>query len=248
MREQVTLTLKEQKRLKLLNQVESGSLTVLRAAEALQLSERQLYRLLARYRLEGAAALAHGNRGRPSPRRRRAPRPRSRRERRPRPGMLLQLDGSDHDWLEGRGPGLILIAAIDDATGEIPFALFRPQEDAAGYFLLLRQVVQRHGLPLALYADRHTIFQSPKQATLEQELAGERPSSQFGRLADELGIQLIPASSPQAKGRVERLFGTLQDRLLKALRRAGAGASSLEEANRGLRQFLPGYNRRFRKH
>jgi len=301
MREQVTLTLKEQKRLKLLNQVESGSLTVLRAAEALQLSERQLYRLLARYRLEGAAALAHGNRGRPSPRRlpdkvraeiveltreefgdfndyhltdilseeygipvsrssvrrirreaglpsprkRRAPRHRSRRERRPRPGMLLQLDGSDHDWLEGRGPGLILIAAIDDATGEIPFALFRPQEDAAGYFLLLRQIVQRHGLPLALYADRHTIFQSPKQATLEQELAGERPRSQFGRLADELGIQLIPAYSPQAKGRVERLFGTLQDRLLKALRRAGA--SSLEEANRVLRQFLPGYNRRFRK-
>src|SRR4030066_114384 len=171
MREQVTLTLKEQKRLKLLNQVESGSLTVLRAAEALQLSERQLYRLLARYRLEGAAAPAHGHR-----------------RRRPRPGMLLQLDGSDHDWLEGRGPGLILIAAIDDATGEIPFALFRPQEDAAGYFLLLRQIVQRHGLPLALYADRHTIFQSPKQATLEQELAGERPRSQFGRLAEELGI------------------------------------------------------------
>jgi transposase len=301
MSKEVTLTIKEQKRIRLLNDVEAGRLTVVRAAALLDLSERHVHRLLARYRREGAAALAHGNRGRlsprripeavrgqvvellnadyhdyndchltdilaeehhlplsrssvrrirreaglPSPRKRRAPRHRSRRERRPRPGMLLQLDGSDHDWLEGRGPGLTLIAAIDDATGEIPFALFRPEEDAAGYFLLLRQIVQRHGLPLALYADRHTIFQSPKQATLEQELAGERPRSQFGRLADELGIQLIPAYSPQAKGRIERLFGTLQDRLLKALRRAGA--SSLEEANRVLRQFLPGYNRRFRK-
>jgi len=301
MSEEVTLTIKEQKRLKLLNRVESGTMTVLRAAESLGLSERHVYRLLARYRREGAAALAHGNRGRPSPRRipepvraqvvellkadyrdyndyhltdvlaeehslalsrssvrrirrqaglpsprkRRAPRHRSRRERRPRPGMLLQIDGSDHKWLDDRGPRLVLIAAIDDATGEVPFALFRPEEDAAGYFLLLRQIVERHGLPLALYADRHTIFRSPKQATLEQELAGERPRSQFGRLADELGIQLIPAYSPQAKGRIERLFGTLQDRLLKALRRAGA--TTLQDANRVLRLFLPGYNRRFRK-
>ncbi|MEK6588225.1 MAG: integrase, partial [Chloroflexota bacterium] len=99
--------------------------------------------------------------------------------------------------------------------------------------------------PLALYADRHTIFQSPKQATLEQELAGQLPRSQFGRLVDELGIELIPAYSPQAKGRIERLFETLQDRLLKTLRRAGA--CSLEEANRVLAHFLPGFNRRFRK-
>ncbi len=301
MSEQVTLTLKEQKRLRVFNEVKSGRLTVVRAAVSLGLSERHVYRLLARYRRTGAAALAHGNRGRPSPRRiaqevreqvierlkadyhdyndyhltdvlaeehqlalsrssvrrirreaglpsprkRRAPRHRSRRERRPRPGMLLQMDGSNHDWLQGRGPRLVLLAAIDDATGEVPYALFRQQEDAAGYFLLLRQIVHRHGLPLALYADRHTIFQSPKQATLEQELAGQLPRSQFGRLVDELGIELIPAYSPQAKGRIERLFETLQDRLLKALRRAGA--CTLEEANRVLAHFLPGFNRRFRK-
>ena len=301
MSEEVTLTVKEQKRLRLLNEVESRKMTVVRAAASMGRSERQVYRLLARYRLEGAAALAHGNRGRPSsrrmpepvraqvvellkaeyhdyndyhladilaeehdlalsrstlrrirreaglpsPRKRRAPRHRSRRERRPRPGMLVQMDGSDHDWLDDRGPRLVLIAAIDDATGEVPFALFRPEEDAAGYFLLLRQIVERHGLPLALYADRHTIFQSPKPASLEQELAGELPRSQFGRLVDELGIQLIPAYSPQAKGRIERLFGTLQDRLVKAQRRAGA--STLDEANRVLAHFLPGFNHRFRK-
>lgn len=111
----------------------------------------------------------------------------------------------------------------------MPFALFRPQEDAAGYFLLLRLIVERHGLPLTLYADWHTIFQSPKKATLEQELAGKYPRSQSGRqltLVDELGIQLIPAYSPQAKGRIERLFETLQDGLLKALRRSGPPPST----------------------
>ncbi len=180
-----------------------------------------------------------------SPRQRRAPRHRSRRERYPQAGMLLQIDGSDHDWLEGRGPRLTLIAAIDDATNEVPYALFREQEDAAGYFLLVRQIAQSHGLPLALYADRHTIFQSPVQATIDQQLRGEAPQSQFGRLVAELSIQLIAARSPQAKGRVERLFGTLQDRLVKALRQAGA--CSLQEANTALAQFLPVFNGRFSK-
>lgn len=296
---EVTLTIHEQKRLLVLNDVESGRMTARQASDTVRLSVRQVRRLLARYRLEGATALSHGNRGRPSPhripepvrnqvaelvqtmypdyndyhltdvlaeqhrlhlsrssvrrirqqaglpspRKRRAPRHRSRRERRPRPGMLLQVDGSHHDWLEGRGPRLVLIAAIDDATGEVPFALFRPQEDAAGYFLLLREIAQCHGLPLALYADRHTIFQSPKKPSLEQELAGERPRSQFGRLVHELGIELIPAYSPQAKGRIERLFGTLQDRLVKELRRAGA--STLEQADRLLLDFLPRFNPRF---
>lgn len=157
--------------------------------------------------------------------------------------MLLQIDGSDHEWLEGRGPRLTLLAAIDDATGELPFALFRMQEDAAGYFILLRNIAEKDGLPLALYADRHTIFRSPKQATVEQELAGERPRSQFGRLVDELGIELIPSYSPQGRGRVERLFGTLQDRLVKELRRSGA--ETLEEANQALDAFLPRFNARF---
>ena len=178
-----------------------------------------------------------------SPRKRRAPRHRRRRERYAQAGMLLQVDGSPHDWLEGRGPELTLVAAIDDATSEIPFALFREQEDAAGYYLLLQHICQSHGRPLALYADGHTIFQSPKEETLEDELAGKLPRTQFGRLVEELGIQLITARSPQAKGRVERLFGTLQDRLVKALRRANA--STLEEANQVLQKFLPRHNARF---
>jgi transposase InsO family protein len=179
-----------------------------------------------------------------SPRKRRAPRHRSWRQRLPQTGMLLQVDGSWHPWLEDRGPWLCLIAAVDDATGHVPWAVFRPQEDAAGYFMLLEHLSHTHGLPLAVYADRHTIFQSPKKASVAEELAGKLPRSQLGRLLDELAIQLIPAHSPQAKGRIERLFGTLQDRLVKALRQAGA--STLEEANQVLQHFLPAYNTRLR--
>jgi hypothetical protein len=157
--------------------------------------------------------------------------------------MLLQLDGSPHDWLEGRGPHLVLIAAIDDATNEVPFAVFREEEDAAGYFELMLAISQTHGLPQAVYTDRHTIFQSPKEATLAQKLAGERPRSQFGRLMDELAIELIEARSPQAKGRIERLFGTLQDRLVKELREAHA--STREEGNAVLIAYLPKFNARF---
>jgi transposase len=181
--------------------------------------------------------------GQGSPRKRRAPEYRSRRERYPQAGMLLQTDGSRHDWLEGRGPWLTLVGMIDDANNEVPGAVFREEEDAAGYFLVLQQVCQTKGLPQALYADQHTIFQSPSQPSVEQELSGELPRTQFGRLVDELGIQLIAARSPQAKGRIERLWGTLQDRLVKELRKTGA--SDLESANRVLAAYLPKFNTRF---
>jgi len=299
MREQVILTVKEQQRLVVLTEMDARRITGQEAAQLMGLSLRHTRRLLAAYRQQGVAAVAHGNRGRAaarrtpaamrdqvlllartiyldyndqhfseelaaqhglvlsrstvrrlrreaglgSPRHRRRPQHRSRRARYPQAGMLLQVDGSNHDWLEGRGPRLTLLAAIDDATNEVPYALFREQEDAAGYFLLLRQIAASHGLPLALYADRHTIFQSPAAATLAQQLRGEVPQSQFGRLLAELSIQLIAARSPQAKGRVERLFGTLQDRLVKALRQANA--SSDTEANAVLLQFLPAFNARF---
>ncbi|MGA9531472.1 MAG: ISNCY family transposase [Anaerolineales bacterium] len=298
-RQEVTLTLKEQKRLHVLNQIEAGEITVEMGAELLGITERHLYRLKASYRERGAQALAHGNRGRPSPRRlpeeirlevvklvrdryrnfndhhltemlkehhriqisrssvrrlrrdaglpsprkRRAPKHRSRRERYPRPGMLLQIDGSDHAWLGDRRPSLTLVAAIDDATGQVPAALFRLQEDAAGYFLLLRAIAESQGLPLAFYADRHSIFRSPKQASVEQQLAGESPRSQFGRLVDELGIELIPSYSPQGRGRIERLFGTFQDRLANEL--ALAEISTLEEANQFLAEFLLRFNASF---
>ena len=299
MKEKVTLNRKEQKRLKVLNEVIAGHMTGQQAAEMLDLSLRHVRRVLARYRQEGIGALSHGNRGRASPRRvptgirdkviklaknpyhdyndqhfteelaerhdivlsrstvrrirrgagltsprkRRAPKHRSRRPRYPQRGMLLQVDGSRHDWLEGRGPLLTLITAIDDANNEVPYGLFREQEDAAGYFLLIKHISQTQGLPLAVYADRHTIFQSPKKASIEEELAGKYPRSQVGRMLDELHIRLIPAYSPQAKGRVERLFGTFQDRLVKELRRAGA--TTVEEANQVLWDYLPRFNKRF---
>ena len=186
--------------------------------------------------------------GQKSPRKRRSPRHRSRRQRKEKAGMLLQTDGSRHDWLEGRGPWLTLIAYIDDATNQVSGATFRDEEDAAGYFLGLREICLTQGIPAAIYADQHTIFQSPtsparRGTTLEQELAGKEPKSQLGRLLDELGIELIAARSPQAKGRIERLWQTFQDRLVKALRKAGA--SNLEQANRVLVDFLPKYNARF---
>ena len=180
-----------------------------------------------------------------SPRKRRAPKHRSRRERYPQKGMMLQTDASEHDWLEGRGPWLTLAGAIDDATGEVPYALFRGQEDAQGYFLLFREIVSRQGIPMAVYRDRHSIFESVKNApeSLEEQLEGKRRPTQFGRLMAELGITSIPSNSPQGRGRIERLRGTFQDRLRSELRLAGA--KTLEEANRVLWDFLPRYNRKF---
>jgi len=170
---------------------------------------------------------------------------RRRRLRRAAEGMLLQMDGSPFHWLEGRGAKADLIGAIDDATGKVLFLLFRPSEDQIGYLLLLRSIAQRDGLPMSIYHDRHTILRSPKQATLEEQLAGQTPMSQIQRIMAELGIESIPAYSPQAKGRIERLWGTLQDRLTKELRLAGI--TTLEQANAFLPGFIERYNARFAK-
>jgi transposase len=180
-----------------------------------------------------------------SPRKRRPPKHRSRRERYPQEGMLLQIDASPHTWLEDRGPRLSLIGAIDDATGKVLFAFFQEQEDSAGYFKLLRGIVKRYGIPLALYHDQHTIFDSPKDEpeSLEDQLEGKKNLTQFGRLLDELGITSISAKSPQAKGRIERLWGTFQDRLISELRLAQA--TTMDEANRVLAEYLPEFNQDF---
>lgn len=174
-----------------------------------------------------------------------APVHRRKRLRRSAEGMLLQIDGSPFDWLEGRGPKADLIGAIDDATGKVVFLHFRPTEDQTGYLLLLRTVAQSHGIPMSIYHDRHTILRSPKQPTLEDELAGRSPMSQIQRVMAELGIESIPAYSPQAKGRIERLWRTLQDRLTKELRLAGI--TTLEGATAFLPGFIERYNRRFAK-
>jgi hypothetical protein len=163
----------------------------------------------------------------------------------PQEGMLLQIDGSHHAWLEDRAPLFTLLIAVDDATGTVPHALFRKQEDTQGYLLLMQGIIQRKGIPLALYNDRYSVFghHSQKPETEEEQPAVDKRPTQFGRALKELGIQAIFARSPQAKGRVERLAGTFQDRLVAELRLAGA--SSLEEANRVLWEFLPRFNERF---
>ncbi len=183
--------------------------------------------------------------GIPSPRKRRAPRHRSRRDRMAQAGLLVQVDGSRHDWLEDRGPRLTLVGGIDDATGILTGATFRDQEDTAGYLVVLRDTVRRHGIPGAWYRDRHGIFETPERAplTLEEQLADTRTPTQLGRALAELGIGSIAARSPQAKGRIERAWGTLQDRLVIELRLAGA--CDRESANRVLARYLPRFNRRF---
>jgi len=179
-----------------------------------------------------------------SPRKRRAPAHRQRRLRSPREGELLQLDGSAHDWLEGRGPLLTALGLQDDATGKILAAQFFPAETAAGYFRLLQRLLRRFGVPTAFYGDRSGIFvRNDPRWSLEEELAGQRQPTQFGRAPAQLGITFIAAQSPQAKGRVERLWGVLQDRLCSELRLAQA--SDLDSANGVLRRFIADYNRRF---
>lgn len=179
-----------------------------------------------------------------SPRRRRPPRHRSRRPRMPAEGQLLQLDGSPHDWFEDRGPRLSLLGAIDDATGIVPAALFREQEDAAGYLMLLHTIVASKGLPGAVYRDRHSAFEpTGRPGGGQDEPWGEGVLSQVGRALVELGIASIAAHSPQAKGRIERLWGTFQDRLVVELRLAGI--ADLAAANAFLPGFLVRFNERF---
>jgi len=293
--------MKEQTRLCILNSVLEKRCSVSEAARLIGVSERHVWRLLAAYREEGAAALSHGNRNRtsanatspilqeqvialahdryfgvnhthftellsdreriklsrstvrrllikaglPSPKHRQPPSHRYRRERMPQEGMLIQIDGSHHRWLEERGPWLTLILAIDDATGSVPSALFQEQEDTNGYFRLMKGIIQKKGIPLAVYSDRYLVFRPPKR---KEDTTATSPSdtgklTQFGRAMRELGITQVFAHSPEAKGRIERANGTFQDRLVSELRLAGI--STLEEANKFLQEFLPRFNERF---
>ena len=292
----VTLKPIEQTRLHVLNTVLEHQLPVAQAAEILGVSERHAWRLLADYRGEGAAALAHGNRGRrprnavsddeadavvklasttyaganhthltellrdregvdlsrptvrriltragiPSPRHRRPPKHRVRRQRMPQAGMLVQIDGSFHRWLGDNGPQFTLLLAMDDATSAVVNAVFCPEEDTRGYFTLMRGLIERWGLPIALYSDRHGVFKfsgKPKHVKLPVE------ATHFGRAMAELGIQQIFARSPQAKGRVERAAGTFQDRLVTELRLSDA--RTMDQATAVLQDFLPRYNTQF---
>ena len=292
---------KELQRIKVIENMVQGRLTLSEAAALLQLSTRQIKRLKQRQDEEHADWVHHGNRGRPpvnaipctvrqqivalaegryvgfndshlhekltevegltvsrpsvrrilrqarisSPQKRRPPKYRARRERRAQEGMMLLVDGSRHDWLEGRGPRLTLLGFADDATGKVPTALFQEgHEDAAGYLRLFRCQVERHGVPLSIYRDQHGSLQRNDQHwSLEEQLAGRQFPTQVGRALEELGIEVIVARSPQAKGRIERTWRTFQDRLISELRLGGA--ANLEEANAVLERFLLGYNERF---
>ena len=285
---------REQARLHVLNSVLEYQVPIAQAADLLGVSPRHARRMLAAYREHGAAALAHGNRGRRphnaipsaeaaavvelatgryeganhthltellseregidlsrptvrriltkagigSPRSRRSPQHRFRRQRMPQAGMLIQLDGSHHAWLEDRGPKFALLLAVDDATSAVVNAVFCISENTAGYFTLLEGLIQRWGIPLALYSDRHAVF---KHNARQPETAAD--ATQFTRGLQELGIRQIFARSPLAKGRVERAAGTFQDRLVTELRLSDA--RTMDQATAVLRDFLPRYNARF---
>jgi len=157
-------------------------------------------------------------------------------------GEMVQVDGSHHDWLEGRGPQLVFMGYIDDATGTA-FGRFYDAEGSLPAMDSFMRYTKRYGLPQSLYLDRHTTYKSPKEQTIEEQLRDEKPLSQFERAMKELGVVVIHALSPQAKGRIERAFRTFQDRLIKEMRLAGVNTQ--EGANRFVEKYLPGHNRRF---
>jgi transposase len=276
-------------------------MSVREASRLLQLSGRQVQRLMRRYRPDSVDWVQHGNRGRPmpwalplpqkqliltlargkyrgfndshlaeklraeenlsvsretvrrilraaklaSPQKRRPRKYHSRRPPRPRFGMMALTDASRHDWLEGRGPTLTLIGFQDDATAQILAAHFQLEaENTVGYLRALHAMITAHGVPLSLYRDRHSIFQrNDSHWTLAEQLAGKQAPTQLGRALEELGIEQIPAYSPQAKGRIERAWRTCQDRLVSELRLAHA--TTLDQANAVLARFCTDYNQRF---
>ncbi len=155
---------------------------------------------------------------------------------------MVQMDGSHHDWFEGRGPECVLMAYIDDATNRV-YCRFYEYEGTIPAMDSFKRYIKKYGIPMSIYFDKHTTYKSTAEPTIEEEINGEEPLSEFGRALEELGVQRIYAHSPQAKGRIERLFKTLQDRLIKEMRLKGI--KSVEEANKFLKTYLPKYNKKF---
>lgn len=294
----IEMSLKEVKRLKVVQEAIDRHITQKASALMLGLSERQIRRLVRAVREEGDTGIIHKSRGRPSncmvsekvkekalslykkrypdfgptlaseklyeidgirvsdetlrkwlieadlwKRRRKRLAHRSWRPRKECFGEMVQIDGSHHDWLEGRGPELVLMGYIDDATNNT-FARFYDYEGTIPAMESFKRYVRKYGLPQSLYLDRHSTYKSTRKLTEWEELEGIEPMSQFERALDELGVEVIHAYSPQAKGRVERLFGILQDRLIKEMRLRAI--KTKDEANAFLDEYLPGYNKRFR--
>lgn len=164
------------------------------------------------------------------------------RERKTHCGQMVQVDGSHHDWFEGRGPWCVLMGQIDDATSKVS-AEFHDYEGTLPFMASFKSYVKAKGIPLNVYIDRHTTYKSNKKPSIEDELEDKEPLTQVGRALKELGVEVIFAHSAQAKGRVERLFRTFQDRLVKEMRLRKI--KSTEEANAFLKEYLPIYNKRF---
>jgi len=164
------------------------------------------------------------------------------RERKNHFGEMVQIDGSHHDWFEGRGEKAVLMGYIDDATGKV-FCRFYSYEGTIPVMDSFKRYVRKYGIPASVYLDMHSTYKSTAKPTTEENLRNAEPLSEFERAMKELGVQVIHAMSPQAKGRIERLFGTLQDRLVKEMRLKGI--SNIEEANEFLKEYLPKHNRRF---
>jgi hypothetical protein len=296
--ERIALSQEERDRLHVLRELEQGRLRQVVAAQRMKLSDRQVRRLLLRWRAEGDRAVIHRLRGRPSnrkfegcfqrrvlarvgrryadfgptlaaehlaqeglalsretlrkwmtqaafwhPRCQRVKKAHVWRERKASFGELVMQDSSPFRWLEDRGPACQLIAVIDDATSRI-YAHFAEHDTTEENLRTLGGWLQRYGRPLAHYTDKNSIFRSNRPPAIREQLQGERARSQFGRALQELGIEWIAAQSPQAKGRIERLFATLQDRLVKEMRLAGI--ASIEAANHFLQtRFVPEWERRF---
>jgi len=291
------MSLRELKRLKAIHEARQGHITQKAAGSMLDLSERQVRRLVRAVRDEGEAGVIHKSRGRVSNRRkpdklrakvislyckryqdfgptlavekllerdgirlsdetlrkwlieeglwikrRKRSGHRRWRERKPCFGEMLQMDGSHHDWLEGRGPELVLMGGIDDATNKV-YARFYDYEGTLPAMGSFKGYAKKYGLPMSIYLDRHSTYKSTKKLTIEEELEGLQPMSQFERALQELDVKVIHACSPQAKGRIERLFGTLQDRLVKEMRLRGV--KTKEEANEFLEGYLPVFNKKF---
>ena len=285
------------RRLEVIHKAIDKSVTQVEAAEILDLSDRQIRRLVIRVSENGDKGIIHLSRGQPShnakdlkikkktidlcrgtyegfgptlaseklferddieisretlrqwlkreklPYKDRKKRPhRQWRERKHHYGQMVQMDGSHHDWFEGRGPWCVLMGYIDDATG-IPFARFCLYEGSLTAMSSFKGYIKKHGIPLIVYLDKHSTYKSTKKLTIEDELNNIDPLSQFGRALRELGVELIHANSPQAKGRIERLFETFQDRVIKEMRLRKI--SSIDEANKFLEYYLPVFAKRF---
>jgi hypothetical protein len=157
-------------------------------------------------------------------------------------GEMLQLDGSHHDWFEGRRPKCVLMAYIDDATSRA-YGRFYEYEGTIPAMDSFKRYIRKYGIPMSVYMDKHTTYKSPAEPSLEDEINGTTPLSEFGRALTELEVEIIHAHSPQAKGRIERLFKTLQDRLVKEM--TLRGINTIEEANRYLDAYLSVHNKRF---